>query len=119
MRIPLKQYWLLLSTYLRPQWPRAVLLALLILTHICLQLLTPQIARFFIDTATTGGPDESLVNAALLFLGTAVVGQVLAVAATYVAENVAWDAANALRFDLPLPCLGLDRSFHKSTRPGS
>ena len=31
MDIPIKQYWRLLVNYLRPQWPRVVLLALLLL----------------------------------------------------------------------------------------
>lgn len=118
MRIPLKQYWSLLNKYLKPQWPRAALLALLLLTQIGLSLLIPQIARFFIDTAISGGAVRSLVDAALLFIGVAIVGQVLAVAATYVGENVAWEATNALRFDLTLHCLGLDPSFHKAHTPG-
>ena len=58
------------------------------------------------------------MDAALLFLGTTLFGQVLAVAAAYEGENVAWRATNALRFDLTSHCLGLDQSFHKEHTPG-
>ena len=93
-------------------------MALLLLTNISLRLLIPRITRFFIDTAVSGGSAKSLLDAALLFLGAALAGQVLAVAATYVGENVARDATNALRLDLALHCLGLDQSFHKQHTPG-
>ena len=39
----------LLATYLRPEWPRAVLLGLLLFAGIGLQLANPQIAKVFID----------------------------------------------------------------------
>jgi ATP-binding cassette subfamily B protein len=118
MNIPLKQYWTLLSHYLRPQWPKASLLAVLLLSHIGLQLLNPQILRYFIDTATSGGPLATLINAALLFIGVAIVNQGLSILNTYLSETVAWTATNALRFDLARHCLNLDLSFHKTHPPG-
>lgn len=118
MRIPLKQYWNLLVDYLKPQWSRVVWLAIALLSSIGLQLLNPQILRYFIDTAVAGGSEQDLVRTALLFTGVAVVTQVLGVAATYLGENVAWTATNALRADLAKHCLGLDLSFHKSRTPG-
>ncbi len=45
----------LLVTYLRPQRGRVALLAMLLLGDITLQLVNPQILRFFIDTARRGG----------------------------------------------------------------
>ena len=118
MNIPLKRYWVLLSNYLKPQWLQVLLLAVFLLTHIGLTLLIPQIMRFFIDTATSGGGFKTLLQAALLFLGVAVVEQGLAVAATYFSENMAWTATNALRLDLTMHCLKLDQSFHKAHTPG-
>jgi hypothetical protein len=38
VKIPLKQYWALLSQYLRPQWPRVLLLTFVLLAHIGLRL---------------------------------------------------------------------------------
>jgi len=75
MKIPLNQYWTLLRKYLTPQWIRALFLAVLILSSIGLRLLNPQVMRFFIDTATAGGAQQTLIEAALLFSGLAVAGQ--------------------------------------------
>ena len=102
----------LLSTYLRPEWPRAVLLGLLLFAGIGLQLANPQIARTFIDQAQAGAPFERLVRIALLFLGVALLTQVATVAETYVAENLGWRTTNALRADLTRHVLALDGSFH-------
>ncbi len=118
MRIPLRQYWNLLARYLRPQGSRAVWLTVLLLGSIGLQLLNPQIMRRFLDTAQAGGASETLLGSALLFIGIALTQQIASVAATYVSENVAWLATNALRTDLAAHCLRLDMSFHNAHTPG-
>lgn len=116
--IPLQRYAKLLGHYLRPQWRTAVLMAALLLLSIGLQLVVPQILRFFIDTAEAGGSLESLTRAALLFLGIAVSTQLLSAVATYYAADVGWTATNAMREDLARHCLGLDMSFHTARTPG-
>ncbi|MEZ4711553.1 MAG: ABC transporter ATP-binding protein [Caldilineaceae bacterium] len=118
MKIPLKSYYRLLAQYLQPQRTQVLWMAVLLLLNIGLRLVNPQIMRFFIDTALNGGAMQTLVQAALLFLGVAVLSQALAVAATYFAERVAWTATNALRYDLTAHCLNLDLSFHKTRTPG-
>ncbi|MGH2602137.1 MAG: ABC transporter ATP-binding protein, partial [Dehalococcoidia bacterium] len=55
---------------------------------------------------------------ALLTIGLALVGQGVAVAETYVAENVSWVATNALRADLVAHLLRLDATFHTAYTPG-
>jgi len=102
----------LLATYLRPEWPRAVLLGLLLFAGIGLQLANPQIVRTFIDQARAGQPFERLVWIALLFIGVALLTQAVAIAETYVAENLGWRTTNALRADLAHHVLELDASFH-------
>lgn len=118
MNLPLKQYWHLLARYLQPQRQRVFWLAFTLLGSIGLQILNPQILRYFIDTAVGGGPQQALLQAALLFIGVALLTQSLTVGATYFGETVAWSATNALRLDLAKHCLGLDLSFHKSRTPG-
>jgi ABC-type multidrug transport system fused ATPase/permease subunit len=108
----------LLATYLRPEWPVAVLLGLLLFAGIGLQLANPQIARTFIDHAQAGEPLERLVWTALLFLGVALLTQAATVAETYVAENLGWRTTNALRADLTRHVLELDASFHAEHSPG-
>ncbi|MGI9060078.1 MAG: ABC transporter ATP-binding protein [Ktedonobacteraceae bacterium] len=118
MRVQMKRYWRLLVKYLRPQWLSVVLLTVLLLASIALQLLNPQVIRYFIDTTQAGGQGQTLLFAALLFIAIALIQRTIAFCATYVAENVGWTATNALRADLALHCLLLDMSFHKKYTPG-
>jgi len=118
MKVPIRQYYNLLSAYLRPQWRWVVVLTLFILVTIGLKLANPQILRVFIDTAVQGGEWSILIRLALLFFGIALLSQALSVAATYVGETVAWTATNALRLDLLDHALHLDATFHKDHTPG-
>ncbi|WNZ26118.1 ABC transporter ATP-binding protein [Leptolyngbya sp. NK1-12] len=118
MNIPLKKYGDLLANYLKPQKGRVAWLAIALLSSIGLQLVNPQILGYFINTAVTRGASPTLLNAALLFIAVAFVTQIFAVTATYLGEQVAWSATNALRVDLVEHCLNLDLSFHKSHTPG-
>ena len=83
MNHSLVRYWKLLSSYLKPQWPRVSLLAVFLVGQIGLQLVNPQIIRRFIDMAAAGSPLRELTTAALLFMGIAVARQVLALGAVW------------------------------------
>jgi ATP-binding cassette subfamily B protein len=118
MHMPLTRYWDLLGSYFKLQKRRFILLTVLLLTSIGLQVVNPQVVRRFIDAATTGGTSAALTTAALLFIGIALFQQVIGVSATYLGENVAWTATNALRSELARHCLNLDMRFHNDTSPG-
>src|SRR5947207_1951419 len=118
MNLPITNYRGLLGTYLGPQRQKVALLAALLLGSIGLQLLNPQVIRYFIDTAQTGGSQRALLGAAALFLGIALAQRLAGVATTYVGENVGWKATNALRADLAHYCLRLDMQFHQRRTPG-
>jgi ATP-binding cassette subfamily B protein len=114
----LTRYWRLLAHYLQPQWPHMALLALILCGTIAVQVVTPLVASRFIGQATSGAALRALIVLALLTMALAVAGQALAVAETYVAENVSWAATNALRADLLAHLLRLDASFHTVHTPG-
>jgi len=118
MNVPLKQYWDLLARHIRPQKGRFLLLTVLLLGSTGLQLVNPQIVRAFIDAATSGQAARGLALAAIAFLAVTLLQQVVAVSATYVGENVAWTATNALRAELVRHCLNLDMRFHGDHSPG-
>jgi ABC-type multidrug transport system fused ATPase/permease subunit len=118
VNIPFGRYWDLLANYIKPQKARFALLTVLLFSSIGLQVFNPQIMRRFIDTAIAGGSGSTLAFTALAFIGLAVLQQILAVSATYVGENVAWTATNALRAELARHCLRLDMSFHNDSSPG-
>ncbi|HEX2926086.1 MAG TPA: ABC transporter ATP-binding protein [Ruminiclostridium sp.] len=118
MKIPIRKYFNILAKYLKPQKLRFTLLACLVFSSIGLQIGNPQIMRYFIDSATAGKPLGALTSAALLFLGVALLQQVISLSATYIGESVAWTATNALREDLTIHCLDLDMQFHNECSPG-
>jgi len=94
------------------------LLAVLLLAGIGLQLVNPQIVRYFIDTAQAGGPQSALYKAALVFIVFAMAARGMALAAEYLAAATGWTATNTLRADLTLHLLNLDLPFHKTHTPG-
>ena len=114
----LDRYRRLLSSYLRPERTNMFLLALILLGAIAVQVITPLATSRFIDRAVAGDSGRSLVLLALLTIALALAGQCLAVAETYVAENVSWAATNALRADLLAHLLRLDAGFHASHTSG-
>lgn len=115
---PSAGYGRLLATYLGPQRSRVLLLAGLVFLTIGLQLLNPQIIRYFLDSLQRGGQLRTLFGAAAIFMAITLLQQLVLLAATYVGELVGWTATNALRVDLARHCLGLDMSFHKAHTPG-
>ncbi|HJZ45562.1 MAG TPA: ABC transporter transmembrane domain-containing protein, partial [Roseiflexaceae bacterium] len=119
MKLPFTQYRDLLLSYLRPQRSRVATLAALLFASIALQIANPQLLRYFIDTAQNPHSElRALFVAASLFIGIALVTQLLSLGATYISEVVAWSATNDLRSDLALHCLRLDMVFHKARTPG-
>ena len=117
-RVPVRQYSALLLKYLRQQKGIVALSSVLILTNIGLQLVNPQIMRYFIDEAVAGSPLRNLMAAAGVFVAVALVQQFVGVLATYTSGQVGWNATNALRSDLARHALSLDMPFHNSHTPG-
>ena len=118
MKIPFQQYWDLLAKYIHPQKGRFIFLTFLLLSSIGLQLVNPQIMRYFIDTTQSSRDVHLLFWAALAYIGIALLQGVMGVSATYVGENVAWTATNALRAEMAQHCLNLDMSYHNNVSPG-
>lgn len=118
MKIPFKRIFTLLSTYLKPQIFQASLLGLLLTSTIGLQLINPQILRYFVDAVVEGEAMQRLIFAALLFIGIALMLQGTNILTTYVSQKVSWTATNRLRKDLVMHSLELDLSFHKKWQSG-
>jgi ATP-binding cassette subfamily B protein len=118
MKLPLRTYWDLLSKHIRPQKGRFLLLTFLLLGSIGLRVLNPQIMRIFIDSALEGEAIKELTIAALIFIGIAFLQHLIAIIVTYLGENVAWTATNALRGELAWHGLNLDIRFHSDHPPG-
>ncbi|MFZ1771715.1 MAG: ABC transporter ATP-binding protein [Caldilinea sp.] len=119
MHFPLAEHQRVLGIYLRPQWRRVLLLSVLILVGIGLQLLNPQIIRYFIDATQSTGATPLLIAAALLYLLVGLAQHGLTLAAVALSLDVGWRATNLLRADLLRHLLRLDMPFHKAHTPGA
>src|SRR3954451_17974708 len=97
LTLPVAEYRRLLGTYLRPQRGRVTWLAALLFAGVALQLVNPQIIRYFIDATQGQGDVAALVYAGLAFIAVSLTGRVLTVATTYLSINVGWRPTNALR----------------------
>jgi len=118
MNLSLKSYWDLLARHILPQKGRFLLMSFLLLGSIALRVLNPQIMRVFIDAALAGEVLNKLIVAALIFIGIAIVQQLSSIWVTYLGENIAWTATNALRAELAWHALNLDLSYHSDHPPG-
>jgi ATP-binding cassette, subfamily B, bacterial len=102
----------MLTTYTKPVRGPLLLLALILAATITVQLITPLLTARFIDQAVGGATIRELVSIALLTIGVALIGQVLAPAETWASEHIGWEATNALRSDLLAHLFRLNASFH-------
>jgi ATP-binding cassette subfamily B protein len=123
VRIPLHEYWTLLSRYLTAQRRWLGILAAVVLAGIAVRLLGPWFAARFLDRASaeasgTGHGLAGLLVLATLFGAAGVVDQVLTVAGTHLGSYVSWRATNRLREDVVEHCLRLDAGFHADHAPG-
>jgi len=118
MKNSFRLYWTLLSTHIKPQKGRFILLTFCMLASVSLQVLNPQIMRGFIDAALGGEAIKKLLVTGFAFLGIAILQQAVSVGVTYLGESVAWTATNALRGELARHCLDLDMGFHNTHTPG-
>lgn len=112
-------YGELLRRYLLPERKTLWKLAAMLVLTIGLQLVNPQIIRYFIDEAQAGSDLQPLLVAAVLFIGFSLLQGGVSVLATYLSENLGWKTTNALRSDLAAHCLSLDMPFHKSQTSGA
>lgn len=117
-KVPFKQYAALLIRYLRPQWVRVSFLAFFMFGGIGLSLINPQILRYFIDTAESGGETRNLIIAGCVFLAIGFFRQFIVLVNTYLGQDVGWRATNQMRGDLADHCLNLDMPFHHDHTPG-
>jgi ATP-binding cassette, subfamily B, bacterial len=126
MKLPISAYIKLLSKYLKRQRKQLLILFIILIGSIAIQLLNPQIIRYFIDNATktsnngkgAGSNTSMLTLSALVFIGAAFLVQLLNMAATYLSQNIGWISTNSLRIDLIEHCIKLDMDFHKNHQAG-
>jgi ABC-type multidrug transport system fused ATPase/permease subunit len=94
-------------------------LALAIFLSTGLTLVNPLILRSYIDELSAGSPGPALYGHAGLYIALALTVQLLAVASTWLGQDLGWRATDALRLDLLRSCMGLDLAWHKDQQSGA
>jgi ATP-binding cassette, subfamily B, bacterial len=118
MKLSLKKYGALLAKYMKNSKLHLVLLTLVLAVSIVLQLVNPMIISFFIDGIEMNKSMEILIKAAIIFILAAFSQQLLAIASTYLSQNIGWSTTNNLRRDLVKHCLSLDMNYFKEHQSG-
>jgi ATP-binding cassette subfamily B protein len=117
-KVSYRKYTLFFNRYLRGRMLMLIFLAMALFTNIALQITNPQIMRTFLDSAMAGGQLNRLQLLAMIFIGIAIVQQLINVLTVYITENLGWATTNEVRLDLARYTLGLDMSFHTAHTPG-
>jgi ATP-binding cassette subfamily B protein len=117
-KVSYRKYTLFFNRYLRGRMLMLIFLAMALFTNIALQITNPQIMRTFLDSAMAGGQLNRLQRLAMIFIGIAIVQQLINVLTVYITENLGWATTNEVRLDLARYTLGLDMSFHTAHTPG-
>ncbi len=116
--LPLRKYVDVLKQYLVPYKKLLIILSGLIIFEILIIIVNPQIIAFYIDEVTVGTTFQRLAQAAMLFIGLAIIQQVLTVINVYVSQTLAWNSTNSLRMDLYSHTINLDMTFQNEYKPG-
>ncbi len=139
MKVPLQKYWEIQKKYLAPFKKRLLVLAILLVSGIILQIITPLIIERYINLATQGvllqnlneffktislplvnlsSILRTLILLASLYIALMIIQQGITLFSVYVSQNLSWSSTNMLRFDLTDYCLNLDMTFHNEHKPG-
>ncbi|MGA5691441.1 ABC transporter ATP-binding protein [Cytobacillus pseudoceanisediminis] len=118
INLPFRDYYNLLKKYIRPYRMKLNIIFFLLIVSIALSLISPQILRFYIDTAQLEGTSAVLVVAAVLFISVVLLNKLSDIVLTYLGEDVGLLTTNTLRKDLLEHCLNLDTSFYHHHTPG-
>src|SRR5579875_456907 len=113
MRLPVRQYWRLLSRYLTGSRRLLGLFSLIVFSELALRLATPWFAGQFLDkvTSTANTRLGTLFLLAALYCAAGIVDQLLLVVGIEFGSYVSWLATNELRVDVVRHCLDLDLHF--------
>lgn len=110
--------WRALGELLRPDTWRWVGLGALVAAASALTIAGPLIIRRLIDEATAGATSAQIARLAGIFLGVAVLTQLVSVLVAWLATVSAWRTTNALRLRMTRHVLDLDHEFHRTHTPG-
>lgn len=108
----------LLTTYLRPERARLLVLGVVLLVATLAPVAGPVLLGHAIDAAIGGEPTSGLIAIAMAFLVVTVGADALQVLVAWQSVHLAWRVGNQLRLDLARHALGLDLEWHSRHSAG-
>lgn len=108
----------LLSTYLRPEQARLLVLGVVLLVATLAPVAGPVLLGLAIDAALKGEPSSDLIGIAIAFLVVTVGADALQVLVAWQSVHLAWRVGNRLRLDLARHALRLDLDWHSRHSAG-
>ena len=109
----------LLKKYLKPYIGQVLILAFFLVLYNAIQILNPQVIRYYIDAVFEPTLNvRTLVYAALLYIGMNLILRAIMILNGYLSNNLAWLTTNDLRIDTTRHCINLDMTFHNKHKTG-
>ena len=118
MKLPFQKHLSLLKTYVAPFKLRVLVISILILLNVRIKIISPQIIKFYLDSVTTTADLSVIQTAVILFIGLAIVQEIVYIINVYLSVDLAWLTTNNLRLDLFRHTANLDMTYHNRHKPG-
>lgn len=113
-----KYFGSFLIKYLKGQKKALILLALFFIGNIVLQILSPQVLSYFIDSAQSGKTLGYISMIVLMYMVTIVLNMAGGVCESYFAKSFGWKITNSFRKEVMAHFLKIDMSHHENWTSG-
>lgn len=107
-----------LMKYLKGQKKAIILLAIFFIGNILLQIFSPQVLSYFIDSAESGKTLEYIIMIVLIYMITIVMTMAGSVCESYYAKSFGWKITNIFRKDVMAHFLKIDMEYHEKWTSG-
>lgn len=104
--------------YLKNQRSTMISLAVFFIANIVLQIVTPQVLSYFIDSAVSRKTLKYISLIVLIYLGTIILKMVVSVCESYFAKRFGWKITNSFRKDVLAHFLKIDMEHHQKWTSG-
>jgi ATP-binding cassette subfamily B protein len=113
-----KYFGSFLIKYLKGQKKSLILLAVFFIGNIALQIFSPQVLSYFIDSAESGKTMGYIIMIVLLYMITIVMNMAGGVCESYYAKSFGWRITNIFRKDVMAHFLKIDMEHHEKWTSG-
>lgn len=113
-----KYFGLFLLKYLKGQRKSIIFLAAFLIGNIVLQIISPQVLSYFIDSAQSGKSFKYIIMIVLIYMFTIILNMVGGACETYFSQSFGWKITNSFRKDVMAHFLKIDMEHHGNWNSG-